>query len=102
MSVQPREFEFPCYVLRRDTQNQWRWVYFARNGEPIAVSSESYKRVEDCRHGIEIMTALRRLSSLCGASSHANCVTRLACSTTHSAPSGSVARFAKLRVGSKV
>lgn len=56
MSVHPREFEFPCYVLRRDTQNQWRWVYFARNGEPIAVSSESYKRVEDCRHGIEIMT----------------------------------------------
>jgi uncharacterized protein YegP (UPF0339 family) len=49
------ERPFPSYWMYRDNQNLWRWRYDARNGETIAVSSESYNRRADCERGIEIM-----------------------------------------------
>jgi|tagenome__1003787_1003787.scaffolds.fasta_scaffold20760504_2 uncharacterized protein YegP (UPF0339 family) len=53
--VTPEHFKFPCYVLRPDNCGEWRWVYYARNGEEIAVSSEGYTRLENCQRGVEIM-----------------------------------------------
>ena len=45
----------PRYRIRQDTSLQWRWTYYAANGEAIAVSSESYKNRADCERGIQIM-----------------------------------------------
>ncbi len=48
---------YPSYWMYRDNQNKWRWTYNAKNGEAIAVSSESYNRRVDCERSIEIMKA---------------------------------------------
>lgn len=47
--------EYPSYWMYKDTKNEWRWTYEARNGETIAVGSEGYKNRKDCERGIEIM-----------------------------------------------
>ncbi|MCP8941035.1 YegP family protein [Alsobacter sp. SYSU M60028] len=41
--------------MYQDAKKEWRWVYYAGNGEEIAVSSESYKSKSDCQHGVDIM-----------------------------------------------
>lgn len=46
---------YPCYWMYKDNAGQWRWTYYARNKEAIAVSSESYVRKDDCLHGIRLM-----------------------------------------------
>ncbi|WP_375338416.1 DUF1508 domain-containing protein [Variovorax paradoxus] len=51
------EVTYPCYWMRKDVRGEWRWTYYARNAEPIAVSSESYKRREDCSHSISLLKA---------------------------------------------
>ncbi|MEO5772905.1 MAG: DUF1508 domain-containing protein [Sphingomicrobium sp.] len=48
---------YPSYWIYRDRSGQWRWTYEARNGETIAVSSESYIRRADCEHAIDLMKA---------------------------------------------
>jgi uncharacterized protein YegP (UPF0339 family) len=42
------------YEYYQDTRGEWRWTLYAANGEPIAVSSQSYKALGDCLHGIEV------------------------------------------------
>jgi uncharacterized protein len=49
--------EYPCYWMRKDNRGEWRWTYYATNGEEIAVSSEGYKNKTDCRRGVDIMQA---------------------------------------------
>ncbi len=49
--------EYPCYYEKKDKQGEWRWVYYARNGEEIAVSSEGYVNRSDCEHAIRLMKA---------------------------------------------
>jgi uncharacterized protein len=49
------ERTFPCYWLYKDHSGEWRWTYYARNGEEIAVSSEGYKKYADAYHGVELM-----------------------------------------------
>ncbi|MDB5591478.1 YegP family protein [Enterovirga sp.] len=51
----PKPTSFPCYHKSKDNRGEWRWTYYARNGEEIGVSSESYKEERDCDRGIEIM-----------------------------------------------
>jgi uncharacterized protein YegP (UPF0339 family) len=46
---------FPSFWIYKDTAGYWRWTYHARNGEAIAVSSESYVKRSDCRRGIDLM-----------------------------------------------
>jgi uncharacterized protein YegP (UPF0339 family) len=46
---------YPCYWLRKDSRGEWRWTYYAKNGEEIGVSSEGYKNYSDCRHGVTLM-----------------------------------------------
>ncbi|MNF09118.1 hypothetical protein D3C80_2096990 [compost metagenome] len=46
---------YPCYWQYKDTTNQWRWTYFAKNKEKIAVSSESYHNRADCTHAVNLM-----------------------------------------------
>ncbi len=53
MATKPTKF--PCYHKYPDSRGEWRWTYYATNGEEIAVSSESYKAERDCDRGIEIM-----------------------------------------------
>ena len=48
---------YPCYWLRKDQSGGWYWVYYARNGEAIARSSESYVNYGDCFHGVELVQA---------------------------------------------
>ncbi|MDQ2103681.1 YegP family protein [Azospirillum isscasi] len=45
----------PKYKVYRDHRNEWRWTFYAANGEVIAVSSEGYKAERDCLHGITLM-----------------------------------------------
>lgn len=45
------------YVMYKDAQKLWRWTFFAKNHEAIAVSSESYVNQTDCRHGIDLIAA---------------------------------------------
>jgi len=46
---------YPCYWQKKDAKNQWYWVYYARNGEAISRSSESYVKRSDCEHSIALM-----------------------------------------------
>ena len=49
------DIAYPCYVQRKDAKGEWYWVYYARNGEAIAKSSESYVKKSDCAHSIELV-----------------------------------------------
>jgi uncharacterized protein YegP (UPF0339 family) len=51
------ERAYPCFYRYRDDGGQYYWLYFARNGEPIARSSESYASAADCDHSIVVMKA---------------------------------------------
>ena len=46
---------YPCYLMYRDSRQEWRWTYYASNAKAIAVSSEGYINRSDCLRGIEIM-----------------------------------------------
>jgi uncharacterized protein YegP (UPF0339 family) len=46
---------YPCYWEKKDSQGQWYWIYYAKNGEEIARSSESYVDRNDCTHGIRLV-----------------------------------------------
>ena len=46
---------YPCYWLRKDAKSEWYWVYYAKNGEAIGRSSESYKEYDDCMHSVGLM-----------------------------------------------
>ncbi len=46
---------YPCYWQKKDNKDEWYWIYYAKNKEPIARSSESYKNREDCTHSIKLM-----------------------------------------------
>lgn len=46
---------YPCYKMYTDAKGEWRWTYYAKNAEKIAVSSEGYKAKADCRRGIDLM-----------------------------------------------
>ena len=45
------------YVIYKDIQFQWRWTFYASNGEAIAVSSEAYRNKSDCLHSINLVKA---------------------------------------------
>jgi uncharacterized protein YegP (UPF0339 family) len=49
------EVKYPCYWQKKDAKGQWYWIYYAKNGEEIARSSESYVNRSDCRHSITLM-----------------------------------------------
>lgn len=46
---------YPCYWEKKDSRGQWYWIYYAKNGEEIARSSESYISRTDCKHSIELV-----------------------------------------------
>lgn len=46
---------YPCYWQKKDNRGEWYWIYYAKNAEPIARSTESYKNRADCRHSISLM-----------------------------------------------
>ena len=46
---------YPCYIQRKDQSGNWYWIYYAKNGEEIARSSESYVRRDDCTHSINLV-----------------------------------------------
>jgi uncharacterized protein YegP (UPF0339 family) len=48
---------YPCYWQKKDQSGGWYWIYYARNGEAISRSSESYLRREDCTRSVDIMKA---------------------------------------------
>ena len=39
---------YPCYWQKKDNSGFWYWIYYARNGQAIARSSESYVKRDDC------------------------------------------------------
>ena len=45
------------FELYQDGRLEWRWRLKARNGEIIAVSSESYQHKMDCTHAIDLVRA---------------------------------------------
>ena len=49
------EAKYPCYKEKKDKKGQWYWIYYAKNGEEIARSSESYINLEDCEHSISLI-----------------------------------------------
>ncbi len=49
------EVTYPCYWQKKDQSGQWYWIYYAKNGEAIARSSESYVKRSDCRYSIQLM-----------------------------------------------
>jgi uncharacterized protein YegP (UPF0339 family) len=46
---------YPCYWQKKDNGGQWYWIYYAKNGEAIARSSESYINRADCIHSIQLL-----------------------------------------------
>ena len=57
MAVRPLGVSYPCYWMYKDNANLWRWVYYAKNGEEIAVSSESYTTKQNCLNAVDLMKA---------------------------------------------
>jgi uncharacterized protein YegP (UPF0339 family) len=49
------DVSFPCYKQFKDNRGQWYWIYYARNGEAIARSSESYINRTDCTNSINLV-----------------------------------------------
>ncbi|WP_318870087.1 DUF1508 domain-containing protein [Sinorhizobium meliloti] len=49
------EVTYPCYWQKRDKTGQWYWIYYAKNKEEIARSSESYVNRSDCTHSISLV-----------------------------------------------
>jgi uncharacterized protein YegP (UPF0339 family) len=48
---------YPCYWEKKDAKGHWYWIYYAKNGEEIARSSESYVSRSDCTHSINLLQA---------------------------------------------
>ncbi|KQU16470.1 hypothetical protein ASG63_10045 [Methylobacterium sp. Leaf94] len=48
---------YPCYKMKKDAKGQWYWVYYAKNGEEISRSSESYAAKADSLHGLKLNKA---------------------------------------------
>ncbi|MGH8562744.1 MAG: YegP family protein [Gammaproteobacteria bacterium] len=48
---------YPCYWEKKDNRGHWYWIYYAKNGEEIARSSESYVNRSDCEHSIGLIKA---------------------------------------------
>ncbi|MBR0649022.1 DUF1508 domain-containing protein [Roseomonas terrae] len=46
---------YPCYWLKKDQSGGWYWIYYAKNGEEIARSSESYVKYDDCLHAVRLV-----------------------------------------------
>ena len=49
------DISYPCYWQKKDQSGGWYWIYYARNGEAIARSSESYVRRVDCEYSINLI-----------------------------------------------
>ena len=49
------EVTYPCYWQKKDNKGQWYWIYYAKNKEEIAKSSESYINRSDCEHSIDLV-----------------------------------------------
>jgi uncharacterized protein len=45
----------PYYYVYKDVASEWRWKFVSKNSKTIAVSSESYKNLADCEHGIHLI-----------------------------------------------
>jgi len=43
------------FKLYEDNLGQWRWKFVAKNGEVIAVSSESYAEKRDAKKSIQLV-----------------------------------------------
>ena len=48
---------YPCYWQKKDASGGWYWIYYGKNKEAIARSSESYVARSDCTHSINLMKA---------------------------------------------
>ena len=48
---------YPCYKIKKDVRGHWYWIYYAKNGEEISKSSESYVAKADCLHGLKLNKA---------------------------------------------
>lgn len=46
---------YPCYWQKKDRSGHWYWIYYAKNAEEIARSSESYVNRDDCTHSITLV-----------------------------------------------
>lgn len=46
---------YPCYWEKKDQSGYWYWIYYAKNGEELARSSESYVNRDDCTHCIQLV-----------------------------------------------
>ena len=49
------DITYPCYIERKDNSGYWYWIYYAKNGEEIARSSESYVKRSACEHSIRLV-----------------------------------------------
>ncbi|WP_285295782.1 YegP family protein [Aureimonas altamirensis] len=41
--------------MYKDNRGEWRWVYYAKNGEEISVSSEGYTSKQNCQYSVDLM-----------------------------------------------
>ena len=48
---------YPCYKIKKDVRGHWYWIYYAKNGEEISKSSESYVAKADCLNGLKLNKA---------------------------------------------
>ncbi len=52
------------FEVYKDKKGEYRWRLKAKNGEPIADSSEGYKAKSDCEHGIDLVRTLAPTATL--------------------------------------
>lgn len=58
------------FYVYKDTADQWRWRFTAKNGKTIAVSSESYHNLSDCENGIGLVREQSASSPVVGDSNY--------------------------------
>jgi len=54
------------FKIYKDKSGEWRWTFKAKNGEPIAVSSEGYSYLTDCEHSVDLVKTESSSSSVIG------------------------------------
>jgi uncharacterized protein YegP (UPF0339 family) len=47
--------KYPCFWRYKDQSGGYYWIYYAKNGEALARSSESYVNKADCDHCVGLM-----------------------------------------------
>lgn len=48
---------YPSFRLHKTVNGAWRWVYYGKSQQPVAVSAETFRKYLECVKAIGMMKA---------------------------------------------